>query len=207
MNTKKIICYLLFISLLILGNTPTLFSQDTTVKRSYEIKFKDFKREKFFQLSVFAGPVYPVNEFKDKFGTSFATGLDFLYRINEETSVSLKITDFIFTHNTANNPNGNYLEFAVGPKFYFCPRCFRSSFFFEVRVGPVLINETDFTDTLGVYRNSRSLFKFGASTGVGADIVISNSIFFIVKSNIHTIFIADENIIFVSALGGFSFRF
>lgn len=191
----------------IFGDVTVLLSQEIEVKRTYKEEFKNFRREKFFQLAVFGGPVYPIKDFKEKFGTSAAAGLDFLYRINEEASVSLKITDYIFTKNSGYDPNGNYLEFAVGPKFYFCPRCYRSSFFFEVGIGPVLINETDFTDSLGVYRNSRSLIKLGASTGVGSEIVISNTIFFIVKTNVHTIFTADENITFLSALGGFTFRF
>lgn len=177
MNTKKIVCYLLLVTLSIIGNLAIVFAQNTTTNKPYEKEFKNFKREKFFQLSVFGGPVYPIKDFREKFGSSAAVGLDFLYRINEESAISLQINDHILTRNSGYDPDGNYLEFALGPKFYFCPRCYRSSIFFEVGVGLVLMNETDFTDTLGVYRASRSIVKLGASTGIGGDIVISNSIF------------------------------
>ena len=207
MSTNKLTCYLLPIILFIIGNATTLLSQNTEVKKSYEEELKNFRRKNFFQLAVFGGPIYPINDFQKKFGTSTAVGLDFLYRINEEASASLRITDHILTRNSVYDPDGNYLEFTLGPKFYFCPRCYRSAIFFEVGTGPVLMNETEFTDSLGVYRNSRSIIKLGASTGIGGEIVISNSIFFIVRTNIHTIFSTDENITFISALGGFTIRF
>lgn len=207
MNTNKLICYLLIIIFFTIGSATIAIPQDTGVKKSYEEELKNFKRKNFFQISVFGGPIYPIKDFRDKFGASAAAGLDFLYRINEEASVSLRIIDHILTRNSAYRPDGNYLEFTLGPKFYFCPRCYRSSIFFEVGVGPVLMNETDFTDTLGVYRGSRSIIKLAASTGIGGEIVVSNSIFFIVRTNVHTIFSSNENITFISALGGFTFRF
>ena len=103
-------------------------------------------------------------------------------------------------------PGTNYLEFTVGPRFYFISKYVRSTFFFEAAAGPYIKMEGSYIkDSTSVPSNT--VVKLGANGGLGCELVLSDNIYFTLKGKYHSIFGERGTESFFSGDGGITFRF
>ena len=200
---KRIVFLLIF---MIFCGFPA-FSQNTTLLKTGNPELKGFKTKNFFQLTFQGGFMNPLsNYFVDNYFTSSSFGFDLAYRVNSEVALYTEIKYDLLSPKDTLAPTTAYFESTVGVRFYFRPKCFRSSFFIEAGIGPYIFMQSAGTTPTKTYE-SQSSFKFGGNAGIGGELVLTNSLFITLKSKINSIFEPKGTTNFVSGIGGFTIRF
>lgn len=200
---KRIVILILF--MIICGQN--VFSQNTALLKSGNPELKGFKTKNFVQLTLQGGFMNPLSSyFVDNYFTSASMGFDLSYRVNTEVALYTEIKYDILSLKDTIGPSTGYFESTVGVRFYFRPKCYRSSFFIEAGIGPYIFMQSSATTPLRNY-NSVTNFRFGGNAGIGGELVLTNSLFITLKSKVNSIFEPKGTTTFVSGIGGFTIRF
>ncbi|MCX6158230.1 MAG: hypothetical protein WCK13_03975 [Ignavibacteriota bacterium] len=200
---KKLVILLIFI--IFCGHYA--FSQNNTLLKTGNPELKGFKTKNFFQLTLQGGFMNPLSSyFVDNYFTCSSFGFDLSYRVNTEVALYTEIKYDLLSPKDTLAPSPGYFESTVGIRFYFRPKCYRSSFFMEAGIGPYIFMQSSGSTPTANYASQTS-FKFGGNAGIGGELVLTNSLFITLKGKINSVFEPKGTTTFVSGIGGFTIRF
>lgn len=183
------------------------FSQNNTILKNGNPELRGYKTKNFFQLTLQGGFMNPLSSyFVDNYFTCSSFGFDLAYRVNSEVALYTEIKYDLLSPKDTLAPTPAYFESTIGVRFYFRPKCYRSSFFVEAGIGPYIFMQSSGTTPSRNY-DSQTSFKFGGNAGVGGELVLTNSLFITLKSKVNSIFEPKGTTTFVSGIGGFTIRF
>lgn len=220
---KKILIILFLVFFLVFQAYPQSSSSINNTKS----ELAGFKYKNYLQLTLQTGFLNPVSPyFANHNYTSGNMGFDLSYRLNTEVAVYSEIKYNFLSSKDSSAPSSGYIETTIGARYYIRPSFRRSSIYFEAGFGPYIYvkgssnkNVTvQLSDPFGSRMNnltitqvqnieSQTNFRFGANIGVGAELVLTNSLFFTVKSKMNSVFESNGSITYITALGGFTIRF
>ncbi|MCE1164054.1 MAG: hypothetical protein LWX07_01475 [Bacteroidetes bacterium] len=198
---------LIILILLIFSSVSSVLPQNNPVIKTGNPELKGYKTKDFVQLTIQGGFMVPAGDYlKNNYFNSGIVGADLAYKVNTEVALFCEVRYLILSPKDTLAPTQGYIEASVGPRFYFRPKCFRSSFFLEAGVGPYFYFQGSSVTPETVY-NSETEIRMGANAGIGGELVLTNSLFITLKTKVHTIFYPFGSTTFVSGVGGFTIRF
>lgn len=189
---------LLFI---LIGN---LYPQQDLEKKYLELK--GYKLRNFWQLTLQGGFFIPMGYLNDNYFSSGSAGFDVSYRINKEVALYAEFRYDILSPRDTLGPSSGYFKGTVGSRLYIRPPCYRSAFFFEAAIGTYIFNQGSAVTPTKIYASDTKV-RFGANTGIGGEIVLTNALFLTVKGKINSVFTSQGSNTFVSGIGGLTIRF
>jgi hypothetical protein len=196
---------LLLIFVLLCGNQ--VFSQTNTLLKNGNPELRGYKTKNFFQLTLQGGFMNPLSSyFVDNYFTSASFGFDLAYRVNTEVALYTEIKYDLLSLKDTLGPTTSYFESTVGVRFYFRPKCYRSSFFIEAGIGPYIFMQSAGVSPTREY-DKQTTFRVGGNAGIGGELVLTNSLFITLKSKVNSIFEPGGSTTFVSGIGGLTIRF
>lgn len=204
------------------------------VSSSLQNKYPDlvgFKTTNFLQITLQTGFTSPINPYLvNNNYTSGNTGFDLSYRVNREVALYSEIKYNFLSSKDSAFPSAGILESTIGARYYLRPSCCRSSLFFEAGFGPYvyfqgssgdvqtkitdekldphgskMLKEYTTTQQNPVYESQTNL-RIGANIGIGGELVITNSLFFTIKTKLSSAFESNGNTTYVTGLGGLTIR-
>ena len=202
-----------------------VYSQNPSSEKNINSELIGFKFTDYFQFTVQSGFIQPVNPYlASRSYTSGNIGMDISYRVNTELALYIEMRyNFITAKDTAAT-NSGYFESTIGARYYLIkPYCCRSSLFFESGFGPYvfvqrpsgLYYESNIDpkgrkptrrDPKDIYESVRRV-SLGGNIGIGAELVISNNLFFTIKSKFNSVFESNGCTSFVTGIGGITMKF
>ncbi len=197
---------ILLLILLVFSAISLVHPQNYPVIKQGNPELKGYKTRDFLQLTLQGGFMVPIgNYLVDNYFNSAMAGADLAYRVNTEVALYGEVRYFFLSRKDTLGPSSSYLEANFGPRFYFRPKCFRSSFFLEAGIGPYIFFQGSGVTTTTTYESKTEL-RMGACAGVGGELVLTNSLFITLKSKVNTIFYPFGSTTFISGIGGFTIR-
>lgn len=171
----------------------------TKIKSSYPV----------FSISPVGGVAFPIGTFGDNFKTGPSFGLDLSYRVNKEVGFYAKGGYNIFSTKVTDVPDGKYLEYTVGPRYFFTAKNLKSSIFVEIGLGGYSFMQDAYTMTssgISTTIPEVSDTKFGVNGGLGATLNLGKTVDLIVKFKYHNIFTEGGSTSYISPLLGIDIR-
>jgi hypothetical protein len=197
--------YIIFVLLVLFSHDFVLAQNDPCLK-SNNPDFKGYKVKNFWQLTLQTGFMVPVGKYMtDNYYNSVIIGADVAYKVNTEVGLFAEVGYIMLSPKDTLGPSQGYINLNVGPRVYFRPVCYRSSFFIEAGVGPFLHIQSSYTTPTGTF-DSKSEFRMGANAGIGGELVLTNSLFITLKCKINSIFYPFGSTTYMSSIGGFTIR-
>lgn len=196
----SLLVFLFIITVTLAQQTPTA-SKNTvkTVKKLYP----------YVSVAPYGGAIFPLTKaLRNEFKPGGLLGIDMGYRINKEVGINGKITYIFMSSKVTGAPVGSYMEFTAGPRYYFTHPKLKSSLFFEAGAGAYYFWQKSYVnpvDTTGAVIPEIRSTKPGIYGGVGATILLSNSISILAKSDYHNIFTPTGSQGFLTVNGGIEF--
>lgn len=191
MKSIKFLCAVLSL-LLVMGISA---QSQTKIKSPYPV----------FSVSPVGGVSFPVGKFSDNFKTGPSFGLDLSYRVNKEVGFYAKFGYNIFSNKLTERPDGNYMEYTVGPRYFFTSKNLKSSMFVEAGVGGYTFTQDAYTINI-IEIPKASDTKFGINAGAGATLNLGRTVDLIVKLKYHNILTEGGSTSFISPLLGIDIR-
>ena len=162
-----------------------------------------------FSISPVGGVSFPIGTFGDNFKTGPSFGLDLSYRVNKEVGFYAKGGYNIFPNKVTDVPDGKYLEYTAGPRYFFTAKNLKSAIFVEVGLGGYSFTQDAYTITSsGASTNVPKVSdtKFGVNGGIGATLNLGKTVDLIVKFKYHNIFTEGGSSSYVSPILGIDIR-
>lgn len=173
--------------------STTVQSQTTTIKKSAYPKWS---------IAPIGGISLPVGTFGDNFKTGPSFGLDVSYQVNKEVGFYAEGAYNIFASKLGGSAaDGKYLEYTVGPRYFFTAKNLKSAIFLEAGLGGYSFTQDAYTIdtvTVGEYTDT----KFGVNAGVGAILNLGRDVDFLFKVKYHTILTSDGSTSYISPVLG-----
>jgi hypothetical protein len=207
------------------------FGQNSSSEKNINSELIGFKIKNYYQLTVQTGFIQPVNPYFAKSNyTSGNMGADLSYRINSEVALYTEIKYNFLSSKDSAAPHSGYFETTIGARYYVLrPADRRSSFFFEAGFGPYLFlqGSKDFlkrnpdyidphgrkpvksatADNQGQTYESQAYLRMGANIGIGCELVITNAVYFTMKSKLNSVFEPAGCTSYVTGMGGITVKF
>jgi hypothetical protein len=197
--------YIIIVFLILLSCDFVPAQNDPCIK-SGNPDFKGYKIKDFWQITAQGGFMVPVGKYMtDTYYNSGIIGADVTYKVNTEVALFGEVQYIMLSPKDTLGPSQGYLNLNVGPRIYFRPKCYRSSFFLEAGVGPFFHFQSSYTTPDGTF-DSKTEVRMGANAGVGGELVLTNSLFITLKCKINSIFYSFGSTTFMSSIGGFTIR-
>ncbi len=175
-----------------------VFSQDRYTKR---------KTYPQWSLSGLAGVSFPVGQFGDNYKSGPAFGLDLSYKVNKEVGFFAKLGYSMYPNKDGGPvPDGKYIEYTVGPRYYFTSRNLKSAIFLEAGLGGYSFNQDGYVldgVTVGNYTST----NFGMNAGIGGILNLGRDVDLSFKAKYHNILTTDGSTSFIEPVLGIDLRF
>jgi hypothetical protein len=199
---KKIVIQIMLVLLWVnLG-----YTQSDATTGSNKSDFSGYKKKDFLQLTIQSGFINPVSPALTKYYyTSLNVGFDLSYRVNTEVALYGEVRHNFLTAVDSIAPSSGYFETTFGARYYMRLARGRSSLFFESGVGPYIFVGGS-SNIPGQMYESKTKIRLGGNIGIGGELVITNSLFFTLKSKMNSIFDSNGSTTYISGIGGFSIR-
>lgn len=196
----KSVKLLTVIIVLICMFSTTVQSQTTTTKKSvYPV----------WSLSPVGGIGFPIGTFGDNYESGGTFGLDVSYRVNREVGFYTKFGYYFFPNKTTGIPDGKYIEYTAGPRYFFTSSNLKSAFFLEAGLGGYTFMQDAYTASVNgaeVAVPKVSSTDFGVNAGLGAVLNLGKSVDLIFKVKYHNILTTDGSSSFVAPLLGIDIK-
>lgn len=183
----------------------TANAQSTTETQSVATKKLVSKYDRsypYLSIAPMGGAIFPMGQLSSNYKPNANVGLDFSVRINKEVAISGDVNYNFMSSQVNGVESASYLQYTVGPRYYFTHPSVKSSLFFEGGVGGYsFFNNNDVEDR--AYDGT----NVGMNTGLGATLFLSDDIDIIVKSKYHFIFNKTGSSSFITTTAGLEFRF
>jgi hypothetical protein len=181
--------------------------KDTIVIYKSGSEYQGYKIKNFWQVAVHGGFFIPIgNYLTEKYDNSPSFGAEVAYRLNPEVAIYSEIKYYFLSVKDLNGPSSGYLESTIGTRFYLRHQYYRSSIFFEAGVGTYTFFQGSAVTPEMTYESTTSV-RMGGNTGIGCELVLTNSLFATFKAKMNAIFIPHSATTFVSGIGGLVYRF
>jgi hypothetical protein len=182
------------------------FSQSNASSSIENSEMIGYESKDFLQVTIQSGLINPVSPaFSSYYYMSGNLGFDLSYRINSEVALFGESRYNFLSAKDTLSPNSGYFETTVGARYYIKPDLSRSSFFLEVGMGPYIYTGGSSTVPGQLYESNTKV-RFGANTGLGLELVITNSLFLTLKSKINAVFEPKGSTTYITGVGGVTFR-
>lgn len=183
--------------ILIMIMTSAVFSQTSYTKK---------KAYPNWSLSPLGGITFPVGELSNNFDPGVSTGLDVTYRVNREVGFYGKFGYNTLGSKTTGLPDGKYLEYTVGPKYYFTSPNLKSSVYLEAGVGAYTFMQN------GYMLNNQTVDEisetnFGYNAGIGAILNLGKNVDLKFETKYTSILKEGGSNSFIAPALGVDFRF
>jgi hypothetical protein len=188
----------IIVAVLVLFINGTVFSQSTYQKKSPYPQWS---------LSGLGGVAFPVGNFGENFKSGPTFGLDLSYKVNKEVGFYGKVGYSIFPDKTQGAaPDGKYIEYTVGPRYYFTAKNLKSSIFLEAGLGGYSFMQEAYTLN-GVTVPEYTTTNFGVNGGVGGILNLGRDIDLLFKAKYHNVLTTDGSSSFIEPVLGIDVRF
>lgn len=167
------------------------------------------KKTAYPQMSVsgLGGVTFPVGKFSEKYKPGPTFGMDLSYKVNKEVGFFGKFGYSIFPNKLAGGaPDGKYLEYTAGPRYYFTSKNLKSSLFVEAGLGgysfmqpAYRVNEIEVAE----YQAT----NFGLNAGIGGVLNLGRDVDLLFKAKYHNILTPDGSTSFIEPVLGIDVRF
>jgi hypothetical protein len=183
------------------------YSQKSSSVKNINSELIGYRVKNYVQLTLQTGFIHPVSPYlANNNYTSGNLGFDVSYRVNTEVALYTEMKYNYLTARDSAAPRSGYIEATIGARYYIRPACCRSSIFFETGFGPYIFTQGSRTTPEKVYE-SQFRARMGANAGIGAELVLTNSLFLILKSKMNAVFESNGCTSYVTGLGGLAIRF
>lgn len=157
-------------------------------------------------IAPYGGAIFPLTRLiREDFKPGGLAGIDIGYRINREVGINGKFTYMFMSSKITGAPVGSYMEFSVGPRYYFTHPKLKSALFFEAGAGAYYFRQNSYVNPNDVNGNVipeiRST-KPGINGGIGASISLSKAVDILAKANYHNVFTPTGSQGFMTINGG-----
>jgi hypothetical protein len=193
--------HIIFLSFLILA-TNFLYSQN-----KIDLQKLPQCRSGYVQLTFDGGFLQPLGIMGDRYYPSGNGGFDFAVRVNTEIALFTEGRYNFLINAAPNSPDAGWGEWTVGPRYYFVSKYVKSIFFWEAATGMYLKHESSYIDQNDVTIDGKTEIHMGANGGVGAELYLTDAVYFTVKAKYNTIFGTGGSNNFLSGYGGLTFKF
>lgn len=195
---KRLKLSVLFISMFILLNAQ-LYSQTT-----YSVKKSPYPQ---WSLSGLGGVAFPVGEFGNQFKSGPTFGLDLSYKVNKEVGFWGKFGYSMFPDKSNGAaPDGKYIEYTAGPRYYFTSKNLKSSIFLEAGIGGYSFMQNAYTLN-GEQVAEYSTTNFGLNAGLGGILNLGRDVDLLFKAKYHNVLTSDGSNSFIEPVLGIDLRF
>ncbi|MBK9334898.1 MAG: outer membrane beta-barrel protein [Ignavibacteria bacterium] len=167
------------------------------------------KKTTFPQWSVsgLGGVSFPVGNFGEKYKSGPTFGIDLSYKVNREVGFFGKFGYSIFPNKIIGGaPDGKYLEYTVGPRYYFTSKNLKSSLFLEAGVGGYSFMQPAYTVNEVAVAEYQTT-NFGLNAGIGGVLNLGRDVDMLFKAKYHNILTPDGSSSFIEPVLGIDIRF
>lgn len=168
-----------------------------------------YKKSVYPQMSLsgLGGVSFPVGQFGENFKSGPTFGLDLSYKVNKEVGFYGKVGYSIFPDKVNGSaPDGKYIEYTAGPRYYFTSRNLKSSIFLEAGLGGYSFMQDAYTLS-GVDYAKYTTTNFGMNAGIGGILNLGRDVDMLFKAKYHNILTTDGSTSFVEPVLGIDIRF
>lgn len=198
MKTKKL-TLLAMIVFAILISTGNVNSQ--TIYKTKKTAYPQFS------VSGLGGVSFPVGKFGENYKPGPTVGLDLSYKVNKEVGFFGKFGYSIFPSKIAGGvPDGKYLEYTVGPRYYFTSKNLKSSLFVEAGLGGYSFSQPAYSVN-EVQVPEYQTTNFGLNAGLGGVLNLGRDVDLLFKAKYHNILTPDGSTSFIEPVLGIDVRF
>jgi len=182
------------------------------VSSAQKIKKTTKLKQTYVTISPTAGLAFPIADFGGNFKSGYNVGLDIGYRVNKEVGFYGKFaymglgSKLEVPAGSPEVPDGKYLEFSAGPRYFMTDPKLSSTLFLEGGVGAYMFSQDAYTITGQPPVPEASSTKLGVNAGIGANLALSNTIDILIKTKFHNVFADGGSRSFITALGGLEFK-
>lgn len=160
----------------------------------------------YWGITPLGGAIFPIGIFGDNFKAGGTVGLDIGYRLNKEVGFYVKGGYYFLNSKITTAPIGHYIEYIVGPRYYFTKASIKSSLFAEVGVGGYTFTQNSYVNPLDTTQFAQiSDTRPGVNAGLGASVALGKNVNLMFKTKYHVLFTPNGSTSFVTALGGIEF--
>jgi len=143
-----------------------------------------------FSVSGLGGVSFPIGNFGEKYKTGPTFGIDLSYKVNKEVGFYGKFGYSIFPNKILGGaPDAKYMEYTVGPRYYFTSKNLKSSLFLAAEAAE--------------YQTT----NFGLNAGIGGVLNLGRDVDLLFKAKYHNILTPDGSTSFIEPLLGVDIRF
>lgn len=197
MKTLKVILLVVMVSFIIFSTENANSQQTYKKKSSYPV----------WSISGLGGVAFPVGNFGENFKSGPTFGLDLSYKVNKEVGFYGKFGYSTFPDKTIGAaPDGKYLEYTAGPRYYFTSRNLKSSIFLEAGIGGYTFMQDAYVLN-GVDVAKYETTNFGMNGGIGGILNLGRDVDMLFKAKYHNILTTDGSTSFIEPVLGIDIRF
>lgn len=168
------------------------------------------KVQKYWEIAILGGVVFPVGKFSETIDVSGRAGLDIGYKINKEVGIYGNVTYNFLSSKIQEGPTASYLSYTIGPRYYFYSPKLKSMIFLEAGVGGYTFTQDEYSTTVqGITTNfpEEGETRFGINAGIGGDVYVSDVVSLLLKAKYHIILSGGDNArSFIGVDAGVGFR-
>jgi hypothetical protein len=186
------------------------FGQSTTTTTATTTRTVKKTTYPYFSINPSGGVIFPLFQLSESFKPNATIGLDLGYRVNKEVGFFLDLGYYFISSSQASAPVGKYIEFSVGPRYYFTHPSLKSSLFVEGGVGGYSFNQASFvnpSDPSGTVIPQIEETRAGVNAGLGATLGVSDNVDISLKSKYHMVFSPNGSSSFITTMGGINIKF
>lgn len=197
---------------LILVLLIAIFAFNNFATAQPKIKKTTKLKQTYVTLSPYAGLIFPIADFGNNYKSGLNVGLDIGYRINKEVGFYGKFgymsmgSKIEVPAGGTEVPDGKFLEFSAGPRYFMTDPKLSSTLFLEGGVGAYMFSQDAYTLTGQPTVLEQKSTKLGVNAGIGANLAVSNNIDILVKTKFHNVFSDGGSRSFITAIGGIEFK-
>lgn len=181
-----------------------IFSNDANSQQTYKTKKSAFPQ---WSLSGIGGVAFPVGNFGENFKAGPTFGLDLSYKVNKEVGFYGKFGYSTFPDKTNGGaPDGKYIEYTAGPRYYFTSKNLKSSIFLEAGIGGYSFMQDAYVLN-GVDVAKYETTNFGINGGIGGILNLGRDVDMLFKAKYHNILTTDGSTSFIEPVLGIDIRF
>lgn len=181
-----------------------LFSGNIYSQPKYQSKKSPYPQ---VTLSGIGGISFPVGNFGENFNSGPTFGLELSYKANREVGFYGDLGYSSYPSKTDNAaPDGKYIQYTAGPRYYFTSPNLKSSIFLEAGIGGYSFMQNAY-ESNGAEIAEYSTTNFGINGGIGGNLNLGRDIDMIFKAKYHNILTSGGSQSFIEPVLGITVGF
>ncbi|HMQ68793.1 MAG TPA: outer membrane beta-barrel protein [Ignavibacteria bacterium] len=159
-----------------------------------------------WSVSPVGGIVFPTGNMSENFKSGGNVGVDISYRVNKEVGFYGQGGYYFLGSKTAGVPDGKYLEYTAGPRYYFTAPNLKSSVYLEAGIGAyTFVQDAYVQNEVEIAEVNET--RFGYNAGLGAVLNLGTNVDMLFKVKYNTIQTTGGSSSFIAPVIGMDVRF